>query len=111
MAKKIKVIGKTLEKVDLDEIAQRLGAVRVDIPELTKTESEKYEPVGSPIMVPEADILYIYSNGHKMLSQYGISLDNIVGYRVLDSNEEQEFRKLCQDEYSPIVRFYSDKKK
>ena len=42
-------------------------------------------------MVAGADELYIYSTGHKMLTQYKVSLEDVVGYRVLDSDEEQEF--------------------
>ena len=107
--KKIKVREKTEPKVDYATVARGLGAKIVDIPEISREESEKYEPVGSPVMVPQADKLYIFSIGSRMLGAYGRSLDEAVGYRVLDADEELEFRKDCGNEYATIVRYYAKK--
>src|SRR3989344_8590356 len=40
----------------------------VDIPEISRTEAEKYEQFGSLVMMPEADKLFVYSFGSRMLS-------------------------------------------
>lgn len=116
MAKKIEVTGKTLRKVDFRLVAQRLGAKIVNIPELTREEcaTETYVPLGSPVMMAIADKLEIYHFGSRMLSNYGLSLDDAVGYRVLDADEELEFREECgkndlRNGMMPVVRYYGRK--
>lgn len=108
--RKIKVRGNTLPKVDLAQVAQGLGAKIVDIPELSKEESSMYEQVGSPVMMPEADKLYVCAFGSRMLGAYGKSLDDVVGYRVLDADEELEFRQDCRNQYPTVVQYYEKKK-
>ena len=49
-----------------------------------------------------------------MLSNYGLSLDDAVGYRVLDADEELEFREECgkndlRNGMMPVVRYYGRK--
>ena len=107
--KKIKVRKNTRGKVDPAIVAQGLGAKIVDIPEISREEAAQYESVGSPVMVPQADKLYIYHFGSRMLSAYKRSLDEVVGYRLLDANEEVEFRKQCKNEYATVVRYYTKK--
>lgn len=107
--RRIKVRKSTTPKVDLSRVADGLGAKIITLPEISKEEAAKYEPVGSPVMVPEADKLYIYSIGSRMLSAYGKSLDDVVGYRILNVDEEQEFRKDCGNEYATVVRYYAKK--
>ncbi|MEK6863412.1 MAG: hypothetical protein AABW53_01820 [Nanoarchaeota archaeon] len=118
MAKKIKVTGKTLRKVDFRLVAQRLGAKIVNVPQLTKEEAEngEYVPLGSPVMMSAADKLSIYHLDSSMLQSLGKSLDEVVGYRVLDADEEKEFRQQCAEEkndpgylHMPVVRYYGRK--
>lgn len=96
--------------MDYAKIANGLGAKIVNLPEISKEESAKYEQAGSPVMLPTADKLYVYHNGTRMLDHYGMSLDDVVGYRVLDTDEEPEFRKDCGNEYATVVCFYTMKK-
>ena len=116
--KKIKVIGAEMKKVDLAKIAERLGAKIVNIPEISAEEAAQYEPIGSPVMMPDADRLNIYHFGSRMLQAYKKSLDDVVGYRVLAADEETEFRQRCAEErndshylHQPMVRYYSKKSK
>ncbi|MEK6900281.1 MAG: hypothetical protein AABX05_04100 [Nanoarchaeota archaeon] len=119
MTRKIKVTGKKAEKIDPKLVAQRLGARIINIPELKREETDHkgyttptiYEPLGSPVMVPVADKLNIYHYGSRMLRQYGMSLDDIVGYRILDADEEIKFRQECAEKNPsylclPVVRYY-----
>ena len=110
VSRKIKVRGSTLRKVDHAIVAEVLGAKIVTIPEISREEAEGYEQVGSPVMVPQADKLYIFSIGSRMLSAYGKSLDEVVGYRILDQVEEPEFRRDCGDEYATVICYYMKKK-
>lgn len=107
---KIKLRKSTTPKVDVKKVAEGLGATIVNIPELSKKESAKYEPVGSPVMVSAPDQLYIYALGSRMLAAYETSLDDIVGYRILDADEELEFRKNCGNQYPTVVQYYGKKK-
>lgn len=122
MAGKIKDIGKTLEKADIEKIMRELGARRRDISELTKEdcESGEYIPLGSPVIIPPSVIPNIGESGRinyyagKILLQKGISLDEAVGYRFLEQDEEQELREECvrQGHQHPlIVRYYGKKQK
>ena len=60
-------------------------------------------------MMPEADRLYVCFFGSRMLSIYEKSLDDVVGYRVLNADEEPEFRKDCGNKYATVVRYYTKK--
>ncbi|MDO8511108.1 MAG: hypothetical protein Q7S55_02995 [Nanoarchaeota archaeon] len=95
-----------MAKLGIAEIAAGLGAKIVNIPEISKEDSTKYEPVGSPVMVPEADKLYIYYFGSRMLSMYKKSIDDVIGYRVLDADEELQFRQDCGNKYPAVVQYY-----
>ena len=106
MTNKIKDISKTLKRIGSKTITKGLRATSVNIAELTKEEAEKYIPLGSPVMMPEVDQLWVCSFGSRMLNQYGFSFDAVVGYRVLDMSEELDFRKECKDMISPIVVYY-----
>ena len=111
--RKIRVRGKTEPKVDAAMVAEGLGAKIVDISEISREDSEGYQQVGSPVMVPEADKLYIYHFGSRMLQAYQKSLDDVVGYRILDADEEPEFRKQYGNKYGNkygnVVRYYAKK--
>ncbi|MEK6905657.1 MAG: hypothetical protein AABX24_04615 [Nanoarchaeota archaeon] len=112
--KKIKVIGAEMKKIDTAKIAERLGAKIVNIPEISAEEAAQYEPIGSPVMMPDADRLNIYHFGSRMLRAYQKSLDDVIGYRVLDADEEKEFRQQCAEKdrsylHRPLVRYYSKK--
>ncbi len=126
--KRIKVRGNTLGKVDYATVAKGLGAEIVDIPELSKQESEKYEVLGVPVVIPELTpaissqaakstfLGFVKYHGSKMLQQNGSSIDDVIGYRVLDADEEQEFRQQCANERNdpryltmPVVRYYKQK--
>lgn len=119
MARKIKDTGKTAEKIDPELVRKGLGAQIVNIPELTREETDHkgyttliiYVPLGSPVMVPAADKLNIYHYGSRMLGQYGMSLDDIAGYRILDADEEKKFRQECAEKnpsylHLPVVQYY-----
>lgn len=103
---KIKDTSKKAERIDPEEVAGRLGAKRISLTELTKEECGKYEPLGSPVMMPTADMLDICHFGSRMLSHYGKSIDDVVGYRVLDADEDMEFRNKCKNPNSPVVKYY-----
>ena len=51
----------------------------------------------------------IYYYGSRMLEGCGKSIDDAVGYRVLDMDEEQEFRERCGNKYATIVCYYAKK--
>lgn len=107
--RKIKDISTTLREVSSEKVASGLRARVINIPELSKEESEKYQPIGSPVGMPTADKLYVYHFGSRMLSNYygkTISLDDVVGYRVLDQNEEVEFREEIGGKDATVVRYY-----
>jgi len=98
-----------MAKPNIAKIAAGLGAKIVTLPEISKEKSVKYEPVGSPVMIPEADKLFIYAFGSRMLRMYGKSIDDAVGYRVLDADEELQFRRDCGNQYSTVVQYYGKK--
>ncbi len=106
------------EKVDIARIAAGLGAEHyLPLRELTKEEAQEYEPIGGPYLMAAADALMILRNGSSMLQALGKSLDDVVGYRILDLDEEQEFRRRCAEERKnsgylsmPVVRYYEKKK-
>ena len=104
--KKIKDTGKKAEKIDPDKIAKALGGTRISLESLTKEECENYEPLGSPVMMPVADMLNICYFGSRMLDHYGKSLSDVAGYRILDPDEEMAFREECDGLNSPVVRYY-----
>jgi len=119
---KIKVRGNTLPKVDHTTVAEGLGAENYPpLPHLTKAESEKYAVLGIPVVIPvlnpaipspAAASTFLGSvkyQGSKMLQQNGKSLDEVVGYRILDLEEEPEFRKKCRNQYATVVRYYAKK--
>lgn len=110
--RKIKDVSTTHGEVSVDKIVSVLGARVINIPEISKEEAEKYQPIGSPVGIPNADKLWVYYFGSRMLSDYygkTISLDDVVGYRVLDHNEEVEFREEIGDKYAAVVRYYVKK--
>lgn len=81
----------------------------IDILQLTKEEcgNKKYVSLGSPVMISEpVDKLNIYYFGSRMLRQFGKSLDDVVGYRILDPEEEPEFRKECGKFSLIVVKYY-----
>ena len=96
------------KKVDIAKVARGLEAKIVKIPIITKEEAEQYESLGSPVMVPWADELNVYYSGSKMLNSYGLSLDNVIGYRILELDEETEFRQECSCS-GQVVRYYGAK--
>ena len=108
--KKVKVRESTPPKVSVATVAAGLGTKVVEIQEISKEEAAQYEPIGSPVMMPEADKLYVCYFGSRMLRMYERSLDDVVGYRVLDMDEEPEFRKDCENQYAIAVRYYAQKK-
>ncbi len=109
--KKIKVLGKTLRKVDHAIIAEGLGAKIVNIPEISKEEAEQYQQLGLTLMVSDADPFSIYYLGSRHLDRQDLSIDDVVGYRILDANEEPEFRQQLKNEYATLVRYYGKKEK
>ena len=98
-----------MKKLKTDEIAKKLGAHRISLPEITKEASEQYELLGSPFMVPGGNKSYIHYFGSRMLDQYGKSLQDVVGYRIVDSDEEREFREQCYMKYPTVVCYYGNK--
>lgn len=106
------MVGKRIaenKKVDIAAVAKGLGAKIVNIPEISKEESAKYEQVGSPVMVPSADKMGIYYFGSRMLESQQKSLDQIVGYRVLGQDEEPEFRKQLGYKSAIVICYYGNK--
>lgn len=101
--------GKTLKSADSEMIpkmiARGLGAKIIKIPIITKEEAEQYEPLGSPVMMSWADELNVYHFGSRMLNYYGQSLDDVIGYRILELDEETEFRQECSCS-GQVVRYY-----
>ena len=55
----------------------------------------------------EVNLINYY--GSKMLHQQGLSIDDVVGYRILDLDEEPEFRKQRENKYATVVRYYTKK--
>ena len=109
--RKIKDVSTTILEVSPKNIASGLGARVINIPEISKEEAEKYQSIGSPVGIPSAhaDKLSIYNFGSRMLNDYygqEKSLDDVVGYRVLDSDEEVEFREEIGNKDYVIVRYY-----
>ncbi|HLD39613.1 MAG TPA: hypothetical protein VJB13_00565 [Candidatus Nanoarchaeia archaeon] len=109
VSRKIKVCGNTFPKIDHAKVAEGLGAKIISVPEISRKESQQYQPLGMPFMVSDNDPSLIYNIGAKMLQQQGFSLDDVVGYRVLDMTEELEFRRRCQYRHSTVVRYYAKK--
>ena len=114
--------GNTFPKVDHALVAEGLGAEHFPLlRELTKEEAEKYVILGLPTVIPELNpaipspaaastfLGFVKYQGSKMLQQNGKSIDDLVGYRVLDADEEPEFRKQCRNEYATLVRYYAKK--
>lgn len=116
--RRIKVRGSTMSKVDHAKVAAELGAEHyLPLRELTKEEAQEYGPIGGPYLMAAADALMILRNGSGMLQALGKSIDDVVGYRILDLDEEQEFRRRCAEERGdsgylsmPVVRYYVKKK-
>ncbi len=109
VTKKLRVKKSEAEELNMAKIAQGLGAKIVNIPEMSKEESADYIPVGSLVMVPEADKPSIYYFGSRMLEREQKSLDQVVGYRVLGQDEEPEFRKQLGYKSAIVVRYYGNK--
>jgi len=86
---------------------RKIGKI-IKIPIITKKEAEQYEPLGSPVMMPLADELNVYYFGSRMLRDYGRSLDDVIGYRILGLDEETEFRQECSC-FGQVVRYYGAK--
>lgn len=114
---KVDVVGVTMPKVDHALVAKGLGAeYSLLLRQLTKEEAQEYEPIGGLYLMEAADELMIRRNAGSMLAVLGKSIDDVVGYRVLDLKEEQEFRKRCAEEkkdpsylHMPLVRYYAKK--
>jgi|SRR3989344_5376821 len=94
-----------IEKIDPGMIANSLGAKIVEIPEITEEQAEQYLALGSPVMLVAADKLYIYHLGSRMLQGYGLTLDAVVGYRILGADEETDFREKCSFK-GQVVKYY-----
>lgn len=115
--RRIKVRESTTPKVDIAKVAAGLGAKHYPpLRQLTKEEAEQYPSIGGPYIMEVADEIMILRNAGSMLSKLGKSIDEVVGYRVLDLDEEQEFRRQCANERSdsrylhmPVVRYYGKK--
>lgn len=95
-----------MAKISKEEMAKALRANVVTISSLTKKESEQYQPLGSPVILPIGDKLDIYYYGSRMLSSYKKSLDDVVGYRIVGQDEEIEFREDCGNKYGIVVKYY-----
>ncbi len=103
-----------MKKIDTAKVASGLGAKAISLLELTREESGQYELLGSPVMIPDGehyigDKPTIYYYGAQMLTQYGKSLEDVVGYRILDVDEEIEFREKCGNMSALVVGYYSRK--
>ena len=96
------------------KIASGLGAKVINLSELTREESTRYVPLGSPMMIP-GELVYlrdkpaIHYFGSQMLAQHGKSLEDVVGYRILDAEEEVEFRRECGNMSALVVCYYGKK--
>lgn len=114
----LKLTDSTARKVDIATVAAGLGAEHyLPLRLLTKEEVQEYEPIGGPYIMEAADEIMILRNAGSMLSKLGKSLDEVVGYRILDADEEQEFRRQCTEQRDnprylqmPVVRYYGKKK-
>ena len=51
----------------------------------------------------------IRRNAGFMVAVLGKSIDDVVGYRILDIDEEIEFREQCGNKYATVVRYYAKK--
>lgn len=120
--RKIKVRGSTLPKVDHAKVAAGLGAESYpSLRQLTRNEARQYLPLGDPVEIPAANpamppkaaestfLGHLYLSGSKMLGKHGQSIDDVFGYRILDTDEEPEFRQQCGDAYATVVRYYAQK--
>jgi len=107
--KKIKVRGSTLPEIDHAKVAEGLGAKIVNIPEISKEDSKQYQPLGSPVIVLQNNPSLIQYLGFKMLCAQGLSIDDTVGYRILDADEELQFRQDCGNQYSTVIQYYRKK--
>jgi len=95
--------------IDAAKIAAGLGAKHYVLPpHLSREESEQYRPLGSPVLLPIANQYYIYHLGSRMLRTVGLSLDDVVGYRILDLSGESELRKRWGRESNPIACYYGN---
>jgi len=100
-----------MKKIDTAKVASGLGAKAISLLELTREESEQYELLGSPVMIPDGqhylgDRSAIYHFGSQMLAQCDKSLDDVVGYRVLEADEGVEFRRKCGNESAMVVCYF-----
>ena len=95
--------------MDYERIANGLGAKAVDLRVLTREEAKRYTTIGSPVILPWGDNLDIFYYGSRMLADYGKSLDDVVGYRILESSEEKAFRDECKNASPIVVRYYGKK--
>ncbi len=100
--------------MDRSKIASGLGAKVITLSELTKEESTSYVPLGSPVAIRSEPIFSsekpaIYYFGSQMLAQHGKSLEDAVGYRILDLDEEIEFRRENGDRSGVVVCYYGKK--
>ena len=109
VSRKIKVCGNTFPKIDHAKVAEGLGAKIISVPEISRKESQQYQPLGMPFMVSDNDPSLIYNIGSKMLNMYGKSLEDVVGYRILGADEELRFRRQCEHRHSIVVRYYTNK--
>ncbi len=103
-----------MAEIDHKKIASGLGAKVITLSELTKEESTSYVPLGSPVAIPSESIFSsekpaFYYFGSQMLAQYGKSLEDAVGYRILDLDEEVEFRRECGNNSAMIVQYFRRK--
>ena len=108
--RRITVLGNTLPKVDHAIVAEGLGAENYPfLRELTKEEAQEYEPIGGPYSMGAADRHMIRRNAGFMVAVLGKSIDDVVDYRILDIDEEIEFREQCGNKYATVVRYYAKK--
>ncbi|MDP3699079.1 MAG: hypothetical protein Q8R47_05835 [Nanoarchaeota archaeon] len=111
--RKIKVRGNTFPKVDHALVGEGLGVANhrnlFDFVELTEEQAKGYQQLGSSLMVSDVSPSLIYYLGSRHLSRQGLSMDEVVGYRVLDLDEEPEFRQQYRNEYATVVRYYAKK--
>jgi hypothetical protein len=98
------------DRIDPKEISSKLGANSVYIPEIDKETAKNLVQLGSPVMMSKSDKLNVYHFGSRMLRQYGRSLSEVVGYRIVEVNEEEEFRKECLPNTGSVVKYYGNNK-
>ena len=93
-------------KIDIEDIAKRMGAQVINLHRFSKEESEKYTPIGSLVTVNNAKYHLICYYGSKMLQTHKKTLEDIAGYRILGKNEEKEFKKKIPNPNAIVVRYY-----